>query len=56
MYNRILVPLDGSTLAESVLPYVEALARGTAATVTLVQVNDTEGQGESPRTSRRWTR
>lgn len=48
MYNRILVPLDGSTLAESVLPYVEALTKGTAATVVLVQVNDTEAQGESP--------
>jgi nucleotide-binding universal stress UspA family protein len=48
MYNRILVPLDGSTLAESVLPYVEALAKGTAATVVLVQVNDTDAQGESP--------
>jgi nucleotide-binding universal stress UspA family protein len=26
MYNKILVPLDGSELAESVLPYVEAMA------------------------------
>jgi len=26
MYNKILVPLDGSELAESVLPYIEAMA------------------------------
>jgi nucleotide-binding universal stress UspA family protein len=28
MYEKILVPLDGSKLAESVLPHVEAIARG----------------------------
>lgn len=28
MYRKILVPLDGSRLAECVLHYVEALARG----------------------------
>ncbi len=28
MYKKILVPLDGSKLAECVLPHVEALARG----------------------------
>ena len=28
MYNKILVPLDGSKLAECVLPHVEALAKG----------------------------
>ncbi len=28
MYNNILVPVDGSKLAESVLPHVEALANG----------------------------
>lgn len=28
MYQKILVPLDGSKLAECVLPYVEALATG----------------------------
>ena len=28
MYNKILVPLDGSPLAECVLPHVEAIARG----------------------------
>jgi nucleotide-binding universal stress UspA family protein len=28
MYQKIMVPLDGSELAECVLPHVEALARG----------------------------
>jgi len=28
MYKRILVPLDGSKLAECVLPHVESIARG----------------------------
>jgi nucleotide-binding universal stress UspA family protein len=29
MYRKILVPLDGSKLAECVLPHVEALAKGS---------------------------
>ncbi len=29
MYRNILVPLDGSPLAECVLPHVEAIARGS---------------------------
>ncbi|MBI2869292.1 MAG: universal stress protein [Chloroflexi bacterium] len=28
MYNKILVPLDGSELAECVLPHLDAIARG----------------------------
>lgn len=35
--RRILVPLDGSTLAESVVPYVLEVARLTGAAVTLFQ-------------------
>jgi len=31
MYQKILVPLDGSVLAECVLPHVEVLARGCQA-------------------------
>jgi len=31
MYNKILVPLDGSPLAECVLPHVETIAKGCAA-------------------------
>jgi nucleotide-binding universal stress UspA family protein len=35
---RILVPLDGSALAEGILPHVESLALGLNATVTLLQI------------------
>jgi nucleotide-binding universal stress UspA family protein len=39
MYNRILVPLDGSELAECVLPHVEAIATGcSVANVVFVRV------------------
>lgn len=40
MYSKILVPLDGSTLSEGVLPYVRSLARSIHATVELFGVND----------------
>jgi nucleotide-binding universal stress UspA family protein len=35
MYKRILVPLDGSALAERILPHAEAIAKATGATVYL---------------------
>ncbi len=38
MYQNILVPLDGSKLAECVLPHVEVLVRATQAKVTFVRV------------------
>lgn len=38
MYRRILVPLDGSDAAETVLPYVELLAGRTGAEVLLLSV------------------
>lgn len=38
MINHILVPLDGSTLAECVLPHVAAIAPMTHARVTLLHV------------------
>jgi nucleotide-binding universal stress UspA family protein len=39
MYRHILVPLDGSELAECVLPHVEAIAKGRdVCKVTLVRV------------------
>ncbi|MBI2002430.1 MAG: universal stress protein [candidate division NC10 bacterium] len=38
MYKKILVPLDGSGLAETVLPHAAALARAMGAEVTLVSV------------------
>lgn len=31
MYNKVLVPLDGSELAESVLPHVDSIAKGCGA-------------------------
>lgn len=39
MWKKILVPLDGSPLAESVLPYVEDLAHQPGAEVTLLRVS-----------------
>lgn len=38
MYERVLVPLDGSELAETVLPYVEELARKLGSEVVLLHV------------------
>jgi nucleotide-binding universal stress UspA family protein len=38
MYSRILVPLDGSELAEQALPQAEGLAQTFGATLHLVQV------------------
>jgi nucleotide-binding universal stress UspA family protein len=38
MFKHLLVPLDGSQLAESVLPSVVYLSRATGATVTLLHV------------------
>jgi len=41
MYKKILVPLDGSKLAECALPYAEALAKGCdAEKVILVSVTE----------------
>ena len=42
MYEKILVPLDGSKLAESVLPHVETIARGcNVVEIVLLRVCDT---------------
>ncbi len=41
MYQKILVPLDGSKLAECALPYVEELAKGCA-TEEVILVSVTE--------------
>lgn len=38
MYKKILVPLDGSALAEMVLPYVQALAECMGSEVVLLRV------------------
>jgi nucleotide-binding universal stress UspA family protein len=38
MYERILVPLDGSEVAEAVLPHVEPIAEKLGAEIILIQV------------------
>ncbi len=38
MFQKVLVPLDGSGLAEAVLPYAEELALAQKALVVLLQV------------------
>ena len=40
MYSKILVPLDGSTLSEGILPYVRSFARVVHASVELLHVDD----------------
>lgn len=45
MYRRIVVPLDGSELAEQALPQAEALAHLTGAPLNFVRVIDPAGQG-----------
>lgn len=50
MFNRIVVPLDRSSLAECVLPHVVAVARPSGANVTLVHVLDPVSQNTRPQT------
>jgi len=47
MYTRILVPLDGSTLAEQVLPYVRILGNGFRAPVELLRLVDSVPAGRA---------
>ena len=49
MINHILVPLDGSTLAQCVLPHVVAIAPVTNARVTLVHVMEYDHIASSSR-------
>jgi nucleotide-binding universal stress UspA family protein len=42
MFRKILVPLDGSKLAEQILPLVQSLAQITQASVELLRVNEPE--------------
>jgi nucleotide-binding universal stress UspA family protein len=48
MFDPILVPLDGSLLAECVIPHVIAVARAFDAKVTLLRVLDKRQAAESP--------
>ena len=42
MFTSVLVPLDGSELAEGILPYVAQIAGGVGARITLITVVDPE--------------
>ena len=47
MIKKVLVPLDGSRAAASVLPYVELIARGAGAEITLLtSIRSTHSWGE----------
>ncbi|MFQ5791641.1 MAG: universal stress protein, partial [Acidobacteriota bacterium] len=57
MYKRILVSLDGSALAEQILPHVEAIAKGTGAEVLLLRtVTPIHGEiaAEAPTEAEKW--
>jgi len=47
MYNKILIPLDGSKQAEAVLPYAQFLASNLQLPVELLHVNDPESVAPS---------
>ncbi|MEO6033470.1 MAG: universal stress protein [Burkholderiaceae bacterium] len=44
MYERLLVAVDGSAFAESILPYALGICRAARSQLTLVRVTDAEGQ------------
>lgn len=44
MYNRILVPVDGSRFSEEVIPYALGIARTTGAELTLLRVVEKEAK------------
>jgi nucleotide-binding universal stress UspA family protein len=48
MFNRILVPLDGSALAERAIPHAEQFARIFGSTIILLQVLDPTSYHENP--------
>ena len=45
MYKKILVPLDGSPLAETVLPHAEALAKSQGAEIIILRVPNMPAPG-----------
>lgn len=49
MFNKILVPLDGSALAECVLPHAAALARSSGAEVILLRVLEQNSPSDQAR-------
>src|SRR4026207_1171447 len=56
MYKNILVPLDGSPLAEQILPYVRLLAVTDNIPVELLWVNDVEIAQSPPRLGKEYLR
>jgi nucleotide-binding universal stress UspA family protein len=46
MYRRVLVPLDGSQLAESILPFAEQVAGPSEAEIVLLRVIEPLSAGE----------
>jgi nucleotide-binding universal stress UspA family protein len=48
LFNRILVPLDGSTLAEKAIPHAEQFARIFGASIILFQVLEPTSYHENP--------
>lgn len=48
MFDRILVPLDGSKLAERAIPHAEQFARIFGSTIVLLQVLDPSSSQENP--------
>jgi len=48
MFNRILVPLDGSKLAERAIPHAEQFARIFGSAIVLLQVLDPTSYHENP--------
>jgi nucleotide-binding universal stress UspA family protein len=47
MFRRLVVPLDGSELAEHSLPYAEALASANGGRLVLVRVSDAADEAEA---------
>lgn len=56
MYSKILVPLDGSPLAEQILPYARLLAAEYNIPVELLWVNDIEVAEWPPRSGKEYLR
>ena len=56
MYKRISVPLDGSKLAERILPHVKTIAKATGAEVILLRVVPLHSEFtlEAPSETKKW--
>ena len=52
MYSKILVPLDGSALAETILPYVSEMAQRLDAGLVLMTAIDDSVSATFPRRGR----